>query len=171
MRRMNKKSQEFKFLYLVLWAIIGAVVLLEIKVFTTSFARTSMDTRDAEARIFANRILYSPEGISYFDVDLGRSHLGAVDLGRIDSVILDNALILEDNQVMAAKVVIKNLREQTLKEAIYNELWYMRWLPLAGRRGSGAASEIIEKRYVLIYENDKFREPGIAEIRVLVPNA
>jgi hypothetical protein len=171
MRRINRKSQEFKFIYLVLWAVIAAIVLLEVKVFTTSFARTSMDIRDAEARIFANRILYSPEGISYFDVDLGRSHLGAVDFGRVDSSILDNALMLEDNQVIAAKVVLKNLRGLTLKEAIYNEVWYMRWLPLAGRRGSGAASEIIEKRYALIYENDNFREPGIVEIQMLVPNS
>jgi len=170
-KKMSKKAQEFKFIYLVIWAMMLAIVLLEIKVFTTSFARNSMDIRDAEARVFANRILYSPEGIAYTDVDLGRNLLGAVDFGKIDENVLNSAARLEDNQIMAAKVVLKNLAGRVLKEDFYNEAWYGRWEPLIGERGSGAASRIIERRYVLIYENDRFREPGVLEIQMLVPNA
>jgi len=169
--KMNKKATYVKFMHLVIWAIFLVFVLLVIVIFTAGFIKKEMDIRDAEARIFVNRILYSPNGISHFDEDLGKSCPGTVDLRKINSSFVDSAAYIEDNQILAAKITVETVEGYIMGEAIYNEAWYYRWEPLAGKRGSGASSEIIERRYVIVYDGDELRGHGMLKIRVLVPNA
>ncbi len=158
-------------MHLVLWVLFLVYVLLVIRIFTTGFVKKEFDIRDAEARIFANRLLYSPNGISYIEEDLGRSYPWTVDLAKIDSSFLDSAFKLDDNQVLAAKITVTSTAGNVMKEAVYNEVWYYRWLPLMGKRGTGASSVITEKRYVLVYEGGEFKGQGILEMQILIPNA
>ena len=168
---MRKKSQYIKFNMLIIWAIMLVFVILTITIFAKGFIKKETDIRDAEVRIFANRIIYSPNGLSYADDESGRSYPGTVDLGKLTDAVLDNSVYIKDNQIIAAKVTLKNSKGISIRDAFYNIDWYNRWEPLIGRRGSGAASEIIEKRYVMIYDRDKLKGHGMLEIQVLIPNA
>ena len=167
---MSKKSAQLKFMYLVLWALFLSVVLFIIAFFSSAFVRENLDIRDAEARLFMNRLLYSPTGISYMEGDLGRNYPGTVDLEKISNDFLDKSVKMEDNQMMAARINVRSISGRVSKSAIYNELWFMRWLPLAGKKGSGASTWISEERYVIVYEGDEFKGPGAIEIDVLMPN-
>lgn len=169
---MNKKAEQLKFMYLVLWAFMLAVILVIISFFTSAFLREALDIRDAEARLVLNRILYSPTGISYYDKDLGRNYPGTVDLQKLDSAYLDKALKMEENQnkMISARINVKSTAGEVSKTAMFNELWYERWLPLAGKKGSGGTSWASEFRYVSIYDGDEFKGPGVVEISVLMPN-
>ena len=73
--------------------------------------------------------------------------------------------------MIAAKVTVKDSLGRETGEGIYNEQWYYRFEPLAGKRGSAGTSEIIEKRYVAIYNGDQYIGQGNVEIQVLIPNA
>jgi hypothetical protein len=173
MRRQNKKGAQYKTeVIFIAWIIMLVYVLLVTAIFTSGFIKREIDVRDAEARIFANKVLYSQNGISYIDEDLGRSFPGTVDLKKINSSFLDTIAQIEDNSIIAAKVTVKDFTgRNVLGEDTYNSQWYYRFQPLAGRRGSGGASEIIEKRYVAIYNGDKYIGQGSVEIQVLIPNA
>jgi len=167
---MNKKGDELKFLYLVIWAVFLGVVLFIISLFTSAFVREQIDIRDAEARILANRLLYSPTGISWEDKDLGRNYPGTVDLEKVNGDFIDRSLRMEGNQMIAANIEVKNNTGGLLGSAPYNIDWYERWLPLAGETGSGASTWIQEKRYVVVYRGRELIGPGVIEISMLVPN-
>ncbi len=169
---MNKKAQYIKFMLLIVWAVFLVSILLVIVIFTGSLVKKEVDIRSPEARTFANRLLYSPHGgISYSDVDLGRMYPGTVDMQKLENAVLDSTVYIDDNQILAAKVTLKNIQGMEIKSAIYNEQWYLRWESLIGRVGSGGVSEIMEKRYVVIYDGDIIKNQGILEIQVLIPNA
>lgn len=170
--KLNKKA-EITFMMLIIWAILLVIVFISIVYFTSGFVSKELDVRDAEARIFANRIIYSPTGISYFDEDLGRNIPGTVDLRKVDSSWLENSVYSEDNQILAARISITPARESAIyaKEALYNQDWYLRWLPLVGKIGSGGSTELIETRYVNVYDGKNYRGPAMLEIQVLIPNA
>jgi hypothetical protein len=168
---MNKKAQYMSFMLFIIWVIFLVYELLVVVTFSSAYVRREIDVRDAEARVFANRILYSYDGISYFDEDLGKIFPGTVDLKKLDSNYLDSVFWIEDNQVMAAKITVTNLDTNAKQDAIYNNVWYYRWLPLAGKSGSGASTEIVETRYVSIYNGDQYMGQGKLEIQLLVPNA
>jgi hypothetical protein len=168
--RANKKAEQLKFLYLVIWAIMLSVFLVIVAFFTSAFVRQQIDIRDAEARIFMNRLLYSQTGISRTDEDLGRSYPGTIDLKKIETGLLSSYAYIKDNQMMAAKIEVVSKSANINKITIYNEGWYSRWLPLAGQKGSGASTWINESRYVTIYDGDEFKGPGAIRISVLMPN-
>lgn len=168
---MNKKAQYIKFMLLVIWAVFLVYELLVVITFSSGYVRRQIDVRDAEARIFANRILYSFDGIAYIDNDLGKVFPGTVDLEKLETTYLDNVFWMDDNQVMAAKITVTNLITNVKKEAIYNTKWYYRWAPLVGKSGTGASTEIKEIRYVSIYNGDEYLGQGMLEIQLLVPNA
>lgn len=166
-----KKAQYLKFTHVVMWAVLLVFVLLVVSIFTSGFVKKSIDVRDAEARILANRILYSPSSISRYDADMGKSYPGTVDINRMKNDILDKSVYIKNNLVAAAKVTVKDMSGTVMAEAVFNSLWYSRWQPMVGKRGSAGVGETVEKRYVAVYEGDEFRSQGIVEIRVLIPNA
>ena len=168
---MNKKAQYIKFGLLVIWAIFLVYELLIVITFSSGYVRREIDVRDAEARIFANRMLYSFNGVAYIDNDLGKVYPGTVDLEKLDTTYLDNVFWMDDNQVMAAKITVTNLETGAKKEAVYNNKWYYRWFPLIAKRGTSASSEINETRYVAIYNGNNYQGQGMLEIQLLVPNA
>jgi len=171
MRRINKKGYEISIMLFIIWTIMLVCVLLIVSIFASSFIKQETDIRDAEARVFANRLIYSPSSISYTDSDLGRTYPGTVDIARVEKSVLERAFSYDGNEIIAAKVSLKNSAGITIKEAFYNDLWYYRWEPLIGKKGSGAVSEIVEKRHVAIYDNDELKGSGELVIQLLIPNA
>lgn len=168
---MMRKKAAIKTLQLVVWALVLVIVLITILLFTAASIKRESDIRDSEVRAFTNLLLYSKDGISYVDEDLGRVVVSTVDLAKIDSEYLDNIKTYGENQVLAVKLTVETKEGYLLKEDIYNERWYIRWEPLVGKRGRGASSEIIEIRYVIVYDKGKPQGPAILKMRILIPNA
>ena len=57
--RLNKKG--LKFMYLVIWAVMFSAFLIIVLFFVSAFVRQQIDVRDAEARVFINRLLFIPQ--------------------------------------------------------------------------------------------------------------
>jgi len=170
-RRMNKKGLELKFVYLVLWVVLLVSVFGILISYTSLFVKQTLDVRDSEARVVMNRLLYSRFGLAHFDAELGRIYPNTVELQKLNSQFLDNALILEGNQMMSMEVVLTSKSLNFPHKAIFNEDWYYRWLPLAGKKGSGASTWIIEERLVSIYNNGEYNGTGVLQLNILMPNA
>lgn len=171
MRRMNRKGDELDFMMLVVMAVLLAIMGMVVMAFTNSYIKKETDTRDAEARIIAERFIYSPGCIAYYDADIGKAYTGAVDASRLNSAVLDLCMSIDSNQMAAAKISLTDARGIAIGEAFYNRMWYERWEPLAGKKGSGGAGQVVEQRYVLVYDKGKFVTSGMLVVKVLVPNA
>ncbi len=169
----NKKADGMSFLLLVVWAVFLVYVLAVITYFTYGLVKSEIDIRDAEARVIANAILYSKNGISYSDIDLGITYPGTVDIDRIDPEmkVLSSSIYYPNNAIVAAKIYVTLSSGIILKSGTYNPEWYSRWAPLAGVKGSGGVSLIAEERYAAIYKGGMPYGYGKVRIEVLIPNA
>ena len=61
------------------------VVMFTVMILIRSYVATTIDTSELEANIFISRILYSPNSISYFDSDIGRTYQGVIDINKFKS--------------------------------------------------------------------------------------
>ena len=99
-----------KFVYLVI-AFLSVLFLLRLLVIS------NIETSEAESRLLIGRIMYSPNLISYLDTDIKRSYPSLIDfdkfrkLENVDLNSMDTNTITygEDNNVVAAKLTLKNI--------------------------------------------------------------
>ena len=160
-----------KVIYLII-AFLSVIFLLRLLIVN------NIDASEAEARILTNRIFYSPNAISYSDVDTGRAYPGIVDfekygkLQNSDVNEMDTKTIAygQGNQLIAAKLTLQNLETNEQDIVFYNKENYEFWEPrilstVVG--GSGSVNSITEQRYVLIKNADKM-EKGILKMHVIV---
>ena len=138
----------------------------------------NIDASEAEARVLANRIFYSPNIISYSDADTGRAYPGIVDFERykklqnVDANEIDTKTIAygQGNKLIAAKMTLQNFETNAQNIVFYNKENYEFWEPrilstVVG--GSGSVKSITEQRYILIKNGDKM-EKGILKMQVIV---
>ena len=160
-----------KFIYLII-AFLSVIFLLRLLILN------NIDASDAEARILANRIFYSPNVISYFDKDIERGYAGIIDfekyrkLENIDINEMDTKTITygQDNKLIAAKLTLDNIETNAEDTAFYNKDSYNFWEPrilstVTG--GSGSVKSIMEQRYVLIKTKDTMYK-GILKMQIIV---
>ena len=95
-------------------AILFAVVLL-VKVFII----TTVDISQIEANILISRLLYSKDGLSFYDESVNRLYPGIVDINKFKQLSTANPNALDniainyglDNPIIAAKIILKNLNQ------------------------------------------------------------
>lgn len=160
-----------KLVYLLI-AFLSVIFLLMMLV------KINIDSSEAEGRIFINRIVYSPNAISYFDGDIIRAYPGVIDMQKFkklqnrDLNELDtNALTYgQGNRLIAAKLVLINLIDNTEDAVYYNKENYDFWEPRilsTATGGSGSVKPVNEQRYILVKDGDKIYN-GILKINVIV---
>lgn len=155
------------FLIAVLFAFVFLVKILIV---------TEVDIRRADAIILVDRILFSRNGISYYDEGIGRLYPGIINLDRFMDISMENPNVLDDsvisygsdNPLIAAKL---NLTQEGKEDiiAFYNKKWYDRWEPkvLLSVTGGSASIESFDKtRNVLIKDGDTL-SPGTLSFNIL----
>ena len=156
---------------LYLTAVLFATVIL-IKVFIIG----AIDVREIESNILINRLIYSKDGLSYYDKDLNRIYPGIIELRKFNEMsssnpnTLDNSIISygADNPIISAKII---LRQEGKNDIVvyYNKNGYDKWEPrilTTVKGGAGSPKSIKEQKYVLVKEEDKMT-PAILEFNVV----
>ncbi|MDO8740220.1 MAG: hypothetical protein Q7J54_01455 [Candidatus Woesearchaeota archaeon] len=135
-------------------------IVFSILFLITFFFNLKNETTDLRIALLANRILYSPDGITYNSPETDRAYPGIVDLQKFDSAHLETAIYYDDedtdekgNAIIAAKIRLLDEKDKEIKSLIYNEKTYNNIQPISFASGYRREFRIF---YVLIYDNGKF---------------
>ncbi|MFC2135447.1 hypothetical protein ACFLTH_12610 [Bacteroidota bacterium] len=138
--------------------IFVAAIILVLIFFAYMFLFKNIKTDTIERQVFIERLLYSRNGLAYYDEEIGRTYLGMIDLKKYDSEHLEKGINYSSNYFLAAKITLQG------KESIYyHEELYKKMLPLAraGVKGPGGADYWSKENKV------SFTEEGILKTRIL----
>lgn len=171
MVRINKRAQVgYTAVKLIMWFIFLIVILICITFFVKRYSQVSVDTKGVESYLFYQQIFYTDNGITYKDVFTGRNYPGIIDLSRFNEISLNKALSYgNENDIIAANLTIVTNDNSFTGTVIYNREWYNRWKHLTDKPGTGGATKLSRKGYVLL-KKDSWLLPAILEIEVLYPN-
>ena len=189
-RKLKRKALVDDIIYWIPKLIYYCIVVLIVMLMLITLIRTKVEMRDIEARVYANRILYTLDGISYQDDELGRVYPGMIDINRFKDeaiaasmnysnpaeaentyIAMNLSLVYQDRICDADANAAKGVNEEGREAVAYlNKKWYERFLPRVGKTGRGGALRLDEKRYVLVRCQDESLKPAILTITVLMPN-
>lgn len=144
-------------------------VLFAFVILVKSLIVTAIDVRPVDASILVERMLFTKNGISYYDEGLERLYPGVIDLekfkdisGKTDRIYtleeearskLDEEVISygSDSFLIAANLTLTQQGGERIS-AYYNKKWYDRWKPkaLICVSGPGAPRRFTKTRNVLI---------------------
>ena len=160
-----------KFIFLII-AFLSVIFLIRLLVLV------NVDATEAEARVMANRIYYSPNAISFYDSQLGRAYPGIIDFEKFKKLQtpganeLDSRVLTygESNSLIAAKLELKNLETNSDEMVFYNKENYDFWEPrilstVTG--GSGSVKSYEEQRFVLLKIGENLQK-GMLKIKIIV---
>ncbi len=160
----SKKAAAFKMLNYAFFRMVFITILLfTLYLFASSQIKTNVNVNGIKAVIFANRLLYSPNSISYRDPITDRVYPGVIDPANFNENTLNKAFNYDKN-LIAAKLELKNFETNETIEAYLNKEWYGRWEPLAKFE---QYEKTIKWRYVLIKDNEKLAQ-GLLRIDTVV---
>jgi len=160
---MNKKGVTI--IYFIPKIFFLVIVVLSVVFMVNGFIITEIDSREAEAYILINRILYSPNGIVYYNSQLERAYPGMIDLSRFDKIVLEDSLYSSHNDWIGAKLNLMKLDKTNIKTIKYNEEVYDSLYLQSGIKGGPI--EKTSQKYVLI-KNEEEIISGILDISVVV---
>jgi hypothetical protein len=168
---MNRLGQAFTLINFIPRIIFLAIVGFSIVFLVRSYVVDHLNVQEVQAEVFMHRIMYSPQGIIYFDPELSTAVPGIVDISKVKSNRLDALMNYSDKSFIAGKIeVIDAITGKTVATATYNNQTYFRWLPVAQVKlpGPGGIKQIVRSTYVLYQANNALTQ-GILKIEVLLP--
>lgn len=147
-----------KFIFVT--AIIAVIIF-----FAYFFVFKNIKTDTIEREVFFNRLIYSPNGLAYYDEDLGRTYLGRIDLDKFDTEYLENGINYTKNYFFAANITL--ITQKGKSNVYYHEDLYYKLKPLAMAKikGLGGADRRI-KEYIVSYFEDGTLRSGSLRIEV-----
>lgn len=117
-------------------------------------------TEDLESDLLTMNMLYSTNGISYFNPETNRPQPGIIDLenfksGKVEERINKEFFYGQENKHLAAKITLLDYNGNELSEIYYNKgeghtYGFSYWAPLAEREGKGTPNYYIRSMPVLI---------------------
>lgn len=152
------------------------VALFAVVILVKSYIITNLDVRDVEHNVLESRLLYSRNGLSYFDSEISRLYPGIIDVEKFQSLSLKNPNALDEmsmsygaeNPIIAAKISLVTSEKESI--AYYNKDKYDKWEPrsLSGViGGSGSYKSYAVKKYVLAKDGERIM-PALLELKVIV---
>ena len=182
----NKRSVICGEMIMVIPQLIFLIaVLFAFVILVKTLIITTVDVREIDASILVERMLFSPNGISYHDDSINRVYPGIINLEKFKEIsmktnkdfilggdvtsILDTDVISygpDNPPIIAAELIlIQEGREDII--AFYNKKWYDRWAPKTlGVPGPASIKEFVKERNVLIKEGNTL-SPGTLTFVIL----
>lgn len=167
---MNKAQVSFTILQTIPRLIFLIIVLFSVIYLVRGYVADNLNVQKVQSEVFINRIIYSPNGISYYDKELETAIPGTIDPSLITDANLDNLMDYKDGSFIAGKITLFDVQSKQIASAIYNEKTYSRWKPLVGQVGIGGISEFKRSVLVTFVDKDKLKE-GILKFEVLMPGS
>ncbi len=168
--QQNKALMSFNMLMWIPRIIFMVIVLFSVIFLATWYAWQEIHSWQAESGLITQRMLYSINGISYHDPLSSRLYPGIIDLSKFQNnqiPILDSSIYYgPENKHLGAKITIKDMQDNILREGIYNNDIYSR-IVQEGRTGAGGIDVSRKKIYVLAKDTQQLI-PAIAEITVVI---
>lgn len=165
---------------ILMWAfriVFLVVVMFAVMTLIRSYVVAAIDTSELEASVFAYRILYSPNAISYSDSEISRAYPGMIDFDRFTSA---NQKLLEKsvyygakNKEVGAKFLLRDLSQNDEFSLFYNEDFFREQKKLAESgftEGPGGARLYVKKYDVLLSKNNLVSK-AILTMEIVIPNS
>lgn len=122
---------------------ILSVALLSMAIMVYTFIDNATSIQGSEMDLFVEHLMYSQDGLSYYDAETARLYPGIIDYDDVSSPEnmqkkLDKAFYYGSKPLMSAKFEwiigeeIQNPEIKSLKEFYYNKQYYEEWGPLIG---------------------------------------
>ncbi|MCP3683003.1 MAG: hypothetical protein GY861_09960 [bacterium] len=137
-------------------AVMGTAVI-----FIYAMVYKNVDIQEAESHVFANRMLYSKNGIS--GVENGRVQVGDVKTTLLITGVEDT-IVFSKESYLAARISY-NVSEDEEKHFYFHEDWYENYFHFVDMKGRGATTKSVVKRIVSL--DGETRE---LRFEVLMPN-
>lgn len=155
-----------------LWKIlIMIVVFVVVFLLIRSHAKLEVDTFEAEADLFAFRMLYAKGALSYYDAEIDRVYPGVIEIEGFGSEeymdSLENAIYYLDNSHIAAEISIVTEDGVDFGPIYFNEDYYRRWLPIARTFGTGPGAVRMKEKsfYVLLKDRRNVDKERLAYLQ------
>jgi hypothetical protein len=168
---MNKKAQEsLDFLMFVPRFIFLIVVAFSIIFVIRHYVVQNLNVQGVQAEVLENRILYSPNGILYFDENLNREVPGEIDLKKVTNERLDQLINYTDKELISAEVKIQDISGKQIVSAKYNMQTHDRWATIEGLavQGAGGVKKFTKLQFIQYYSENKLN-PGFINFTVFLP--
>jgi len=156
--------------YILTWMIFTTLMLIiifgSLIVFTDRALNPKRDTFSLQASLLSQRLLSSPNSLSYVDPVTGRAYPGIIDAAKLRDPDLEQALaetVWYDEPAIGAKLIIGT------RTVYYNKAYYDRYQPLVGRSGPGGARSEAFQRVMLIRDKG-VDTPTLAIVQVVQVN-
>lgn len=124
------------------------------------YVNVSYDPKPAEREILIQRILFSPNGISYYNPLTGMIESGTVDLRKFENNVLDKA-IHYDRNYMGARMELEDLDEGKNYAGYYNQDFFQEKIVLKGLEGRGGIDILERNFYVLIKDGEEIHKGNL----------
>ena len=166
---------------MVIWMpriVFIVIIMFAVMVLIRSFVTTTVDVSELQANVFAYRVIYSPNSISYYDKDMQRAYPGVIDFDKFKSQeaekFLENSINYgQKNKEIAARLLLKDLSDNNDISVFYNEDFFKEQEKLAYSgftEGPGGARLYVKKYEVLISKNG-IMSNGKLTMEIVVPNS
>jgi len=165
---MNKKAlSENVAIWLIRLAIFLPILVVTVIFLTRFIVAIYVQTADAQANVYINKILYDKDGIIRFEND--RAYPGAIEMDRFSEYRLNNTMRFDKGEEgPCAKLVLKNKETGKEETIFWHKKWYERLKPRASFRGIGSPYEREANVLVSIYEDGRY-VPALLTIDMVVP--
>jgi len=177
MRISKRALQSTDFILTIPRMIFTVVAVLTVIYLVNMFLVQEIDIQKTQSKLFFNRLIYSPNTISYVDPNTQRSYPGIIDHKIIDDVgsfrdRIENAIHLGNNRLLAANITIvfEKDDQEIKKSIIFNDMWFKRWEPLSlmsDIEGPGGVDRFDYSRYMLVKEGTSYY-PATLAVEVLM---
>ena len=171
---MNKKAA-FDTIVNLFRLLFVIVVFYSVLFLARAFIVQNVNIFEVESKLLAHRLTFS-SGINYIDTDIGRIHIGVIDLQKFNSNDIEKNLLNSIyygriNSEASAKLTLKDLDDNLEYEAFYNKELYNEKKVIVESKiiGEGAAQRLDTNFYVLIKDNDKLKN-GVLNVDTILPN-
>lgn len=176
----------FNMAYMVIRLIFLVIVLFSVIMLVGMFLKINADTFYVEADLFAQSLIYSPHGISYYNPLLYKIQPGIIDKTEFTSGITESRInnhsfyYGKKNKHLAVKITLQDT-EGNINDTIYYNKGegkahgYKFWDPIAKAEieGEGAARYLPKTIPVLIRENsgqNVIYNAGSISFEITMPN-
>jgi hypothetical protein len=174
--RQRKGIIAFNFLVTVLLRFTFLLIMLIVSMILLSiFLNNKFDVTDTQAEILISGFIYGTGGISYYDPVTGRIYPQIIELDQLDSAELEAGLYFPDNNMMTARITVKDKdRQSTLKTMYYNKEWYDNWkplIPLKHLKGIGGVTDFRRTIPVILKDEDGTLSSAYVEFQIVQPKS
>lgn len=148
-------------------------VALTVVLLVRSYVSYSIDVKDVEMEVQANRLVYSPTCLAYHDDVLDRTFPGVIDTRKLTASQLDKCLHYgEWNDYLAMDITLRQIDnpQSVIANAVVNSQGYEAWAPRLGKSGPGSTVSRRIRRLVLYRTGESEPQLAILDIVAIVPN-